>query len=155
MARIMGGWVRSGIAGAALLLAALTPGDGFAQKRPDEAILEALQRFTNTFFLGPLGGSPSPSIPSPGPSPGPGLPPPPGASLLPPGGGVPTPTPAPTLAPPAQLAPAMNAPPATPASQVALALSARYGRDLPQPITGGLVWRIYSVRPDQTGAFRP
>ncbi|HZO46766.1 MAG TPA: hypothetical protein VFB68_12785 [Xanthobacteraceae bacterium] len=39
-------------------------------------------------------------------------------------------------------------------AQAQLALAARYGSDLPQ-ITGGLHWRIYPVKPDQGGAFRP
>jgi hypothetical protein len=34
-------------------------------------------------------------------------------------------------------------------------LAARYGRDFAQPINGNLVWRVYPVRPDHTGAFRP
>ena len=38
-------------------------------------------------------------------------------------------------------------------AQGTLALSARYGKDLP-PINGGLVWRVYSDRPDESGAFR-
>jgi hypothetical protein len=41
-----------------------------------------------------------------------------------------------------------------PSGLIPLAVSARYGRDLPQ-ITGGLHWRIYPVKPDQGGAFRP
>jgi hypothetical protein len=53
-----------------------------------------------------------------------------------------TPTPA-----PAQIAPAI------PAGQAALAVSARFGRDMPG-VTGGLVWRVYGNKPDQTGAFR-
>jgi hypothetical protein len=53
-------------------------------------------------------------------------------------------TPAPA---PAQVTPAL------PAGQAALALSARFGRDMPV-VTGGLVWRIYGTKPDQTGAFR-
>jgi hypothetical protein len=44
---------------------------------------------------------------------------------------------------------------AIPVGQVGLMLSARYGRDFPQPINANLVWRIYPVRPDQSGAFRP
>ena len=44
---------------------------------------------------------------------------------------------------------------AIPAGQVGLVVSARYGRDFPQPINSSLVWRIYPVRPDQSGAFRP
>jgi hypothetical protein len=48
---------------------------------------------------------------------------------------------------PAQIAPAI------PAGQGALAVSARFGRDMPV-VTGGLVWRVYGNKPDQTGAFR-
>jgi hypothetical protein len=55
---------------------------------------------------------------------------------------VATPTPA-----PAQIAPAI------PAGQAALAVAARFGRDMPV-VTGGLVWRVYGNKPDQTGAFR-
>ena len=44
---------------------------------------------------------------------------------------------------------------AVPAGQVGLVVSARYGRDFVQPINANLVWRIYPMRPDQTGAFRP
>jgi hypothetical protein len=57
------------------------------------------------------------------------------------------PAPAPAPAAPAQITPAI------PAGQAALVLSARFGRDMPG-ITGGLVWRIYGNKPDQTGAFR-
>ena len=65
----------------------------------------------------------------------------PEAALPPP---APAPRPAPAVAPPAQAAPIV------PAGQIALALSARFGRD-PPAITGGLLWRIYSERPDATG----
>src|SRR5215472_3776620 len=41
------------------------------------------------------------------------------------------------------------------AGQVGLVVSARYGRDFALPINSNLVWRIYPVRPDQSGAFRP
>ena len=34
-----------------------------------------------------------------------------------------------------------------------LALTARYGKDLPA-ITGGLVWRVFPDRPDETGTFK-
>ena len=62
------------------------------------------------------------------------------------------------LAPPANIpnmGPASLPSAAVPAGQVGLVVSARYGRDFPQPINSNLVWRIYPVRPDQTGAFRP
>ena len=58
----------------------------------------------------------------------------------------PGPVPGPPLAAPAA---------AIPAGQVGLMLSARYGRDFAQPINANLIWRIYPVRPDQSGAFRP
>jgi hypothetical protein len=64
----------------------------------------------------------------------------PGASLL-----------APRMAPSAP-AP-LTMPTTVPQGMVALALSARYGRE-PPPITGGLVWRVYTERPDPTGQFR-
>jgi hypothetical protein len=38
--------------------------------------------------------------------------------------------------------------------QVSLALVARFGHDAPTQITNGLVWRVFPVRPDVTGAFR-
>jgi hypothetical protein len=93
------------------------------------------------------------------PSTAPGIPSSGRANMLPPGGGVP-PVPSQTLAPPAMTPPAppMTAQaqsPLAPAGQVVLALSARYGRENPQQINGGLVWRVYPARPDQTGAFRP
>jgi hypothetical protein len=37
---------------------------------------------------------------------------------------------------------------------VALGLSARYSRDIAQPINGGIVWRIYPAKPSVTGVFR-
>jgi hypothetical protein len=94
-----------------------------------------------------------------------------------PTGEVPTPPPATSLAPPASTtrgdriapptgpmlqslppaavnpAPAPAQAPALPAGQAGLALNARFGRDMPA-VTGGLVWRVYGTRPDQTGAFR-
>ncbi len=64
-----------------------------------------------------------------------------------------------TMTNPAPLAPVTTspaigpAPPMVPAGHVALALAARYGRDAP-PINGGLIWRVYSAKPDATGVFR-
>src|ERR1700760_3283811 len=67
----------------------------------------------------------------------------PGQTLVPPNAVLPS---GPPLAVP-------NA--AIPAGQVGLVVSARYGRDFAQPINSNLMWRIYPVRPDQSGAFRP
>lgn len=81
----------------------------------------------------------------------------PAISLAPPSGPAASPAlPAPLLQPPiANVAPPAPSPVQTPAmpAQGTLALSARYGKDLP-PINGGLVWRVYSDRPDESGAFR-
>jgi len=72
---------------------------------------------------------------------GPGVGSPAGSLLSP--GSTPIPSGPPLSAPSAAL----------PAGQVGLVLSARYGRDV--PIGSGLLWRVYPVKPDQTGAFRP
>lgn len=81
----------------------------------------------------------------------------PAISLAPPSGPAATPAlPAPLLQPPiANVTPPAPSPVQTPAvpPQGTLALSARYGKDLPS-INGGLVWRVYSDRPDETGAFK-
>ena len=69
----------------------------------------------------------------------------PGSSLLPPGAPTSPPTPAPIQT---------QVVPQVPAGQVALMASARFGRDLPQPITGGLLWRVYPTKPDAAGVFR-
>src|SRR5215470_17278310 len=83
------------------------------------------------------------------------IPPPPS---LAPSNTVTTPVPLPPLAitpaqPPAQ--PPAQSVAQVPAGQVALVASARFGRDIPQPISGGLLWRVYAAKPDATGAFRP
>lgn len=81
----------------------------------------------------------------------------PAISLAPPSGPAAAPAlPAPLLQPPvANVAPPAPSPVQTPVAppQGTLALSARYGKDLPS-INGGLVWRVYSDRPDETGAFK-
>jgi len=55
----------------------------------------------------------------------------------------------------AAVPPVVPAPPpgaATP-NQAVLALTARFGKDLPA-VTGGLVWRVFSDRPDDTGNMK-
>lgn len=81
-------------------------------------------------------------------------------SLAPPSGPASSPALPPSiLAPPvtAAPAPAIAAPPAavapSTANQRTLTLSARFGKDMPN-VTGGLVWRVYSDKPDTNGAFR-
>jgi hypothetical protein len=76
-------------------------------------------------------------------------------SLAPPSGPAAAPAlPAPLTQPPvAAVTPPPTSPlPAAPA-QAVLALTARFGKDLPV-INSGLIWRIYSDRPDETGAFK-
>jgi hypothetical protein len=82
-------------------------------------------------------------------------------NLAPPSG--PGSGPPPGLSGPASLPPALTqpsigtvppaAPPGGAPAQAVLALSARYGKDLPA-VNGGLVWRIFSDRPDETGTFK-
>ncbi len=82
----------------------------------------------------------------------------PAISLAPPSGPASTPLlPAPLTQPPvANVTPPVPSPvqaaPTGPAQGV-LALTARYGKDMPV-INSGLVWRVYSDRPDETGAFK-
>ena len=76
-------------------------------------------------------------------------------SLAPPSGPASIPSlPPPLTQPSAAAVPPVVAPPAasTP-GQAVLSLTARYGKDLPV-ITSGLVWRVFSDRPDETGTFK-
>jgi hypothetical protein len=83
----------------------------------------------------------------------------PAISLAPPSGPAPGPSfPPPLTQPPVAavtpLAPAPAAPAVTSTpGQGVLSLTARYGKDLPV-VSNGLVWRIFSDRPDETGAFK-
>ncbi len=62
--------------------------------------------------------------------------------------------PAPLTQPSIVVAPPVVAPPtASTAGQAVLALTARYGKDMPV-INSGLVWRVFSDRPDETGTFK-
>lgn len=80
----------------------------------------------------------------------------PAISLAPPSGPAASPNlPGPVLQPPVAgigstvgPAPSLQVP-----QQGVLALTARYGKDLPV-INGGLVWRVFSDKPDETGAFK-
>jgi hypothetical protein len=80
----------------------------------------------------------------------------PAISLAPPSGPAATPgLPATLTQPPVTLAtPLTPAPlPAPSPAQGVLALTARFGKDLP-PVNGGVVWRVYSDKPDASGAFQ-
>jgi hypothetical protein len=79
-------------------------------------------------------------------------------TLAPPSGTGAVPPPAlnqPTIVPPSiATIPPVTAPAAPPApTQGVLSLTARYGKDLPI-INGGLVWRVFADKPDDTGTFK-
>ena len=83
----------------------------------------------------------------------------PALNLAPPSGtgAIPTIPPAvnqPTIVPPSIATIPPAAPPAVAVpTQGVLALTARYGKDLPV-INGGLVWRVFADKPDDTGTFK-
>ena len=76
-------------------------------------------------------------------------------SLAPPSGPASIPSlPAPLTQPSVAAVPPVVSPPgASTPGQAVLSLTARYGKDLPV-ITNGLVWRVFSDRPDETGTFK-
>jgi hypothetical protein len=84
----------------------------------------------------------------------------PAMNLAPPSGpgampNLPAPLTQPTILQPstATIPPVISPPaPAAPAQGV-LSLTARYGKDLPV-INGGLVWRVFADKPDDTGTFK-
>src|SRR5436190_9800490 len=82
----------------------------------------------------------------------------PAISLAPPSGPAAAPSlPAPLGQPPigaaAPAAPVMTPALAPAPGQGVLSLTARYGKDLPV-ISNGLVWRVFSDRPDESGTFK-
>src|SRR3954447_5934647 len=77
-------------------------------------------------------------------------------SLAPPSGPASAPNlPGPLTQPPVSAVTPPSAPPpvALNPGQAVLSLSARYGKDLPI-VNSGLVWRIFTDRPDDTGTFK-
>jgi hypothetical protein len=77
-------------------------------------------------------------------------------SLAPPSGPSSAPNlPAPLTQPPVSAVTPPVAPPpiASTPGQAVLSLTARYGKDLPV-INGGLVWRVFTDRPDESGTFK-
>ena len=86
-------------------------------------------------------------------------------SLAPPSGpasvpNMPAPLTQPSLAQPSITQPSLAAVPpvatpqgASPPAQPVLSLTARYGKDLPV-INSGLVWRVFTDRPDENGTFK-
>jgi hypothetical protein len=78
----------------------------------------------------------------------------PAMNLAPPSGPSSIPLPAPLTQPSIAAVPAVVPPPgASTAGQAVLSLTARYGKELPV-INAGLVWRVFSDRPDETGTFK-
>ena len=79
----------------------------------------------------------------------------PAMNLAPPSGPASIPNlPAPLTQPSIAAVPPVVAPQGAAApNQAVLALTARFGKDLPQ-ISNGLVWRVFSDRPDETGNFK-
>lgn len=82
----------------------------------------------------------------------------PAMNLAPPSGpaSIPTlPLTQPTIVQPsiATVPPVVPPPGAATAGQAVLSLTARYGKDLPA-INGGLVWRVFADKPDDTGTFK-
>jgi hypothetical protein len=145
--------------GAALAIVVCWSAPAAAQ---ENSFVGAMQRFVNSL---PFSGSkptpaPNANLASPG---GAARPMPGGQSLMPPPPIPPASIPSgPASLVSAPAAPTSLTPPQNPAvtaappvsNHLALSLSARYGRDVAQPINGGLVWRIYPARPDVTGVFR-
>ena len=80
------------------------------------------------------------------------LAPPSGTGTIPP---LPAPLNQPTIVPPSIATIPPGTPPAGAAApnQGVLSLTARYGKDLPV-INGGLVWRVFADKPDDTGTFK-
>jgi hypothetical protein len=72
----------------------------------------------------------------------------PGSTIVVPAPGAPAPA-APAAPPVAQAIPV----PAVPTGHVALAVAARYGQNAPA-INGGLIWRVYAAKPDDSGVLR-
>jgi hypothetical protein len=156
---------RPGIWAAALMILALLPGPAAAQFRGGTG-QPATQFVPSTVPIAPsspgaslLPPETAPVPPAPIPGIAPAAPP---QSLAPPSPGptaaptaAPTATPTVTPLPPSAPGPAPAQAASLPPGQIALAVSARYARESQQPINGGLLWRIYPVKPDQSGAFRP
>src|SRR5436305_793548 len=76
-------------------------------------------------------------------------------SLAPPSGPASAPNLPPTLTHPpvSAVTPPVAPPIASTPGQAVLSLTARYGKDLPV-VNSGLVWRVFTDRPDETGTFK-
>jgi hypothetical protein len=90
---------------------------------------------------------PPASVPEPPAGPAMNLAPPSGPASIP---NLPAPLTQPSIA---AMPPVVTPQGAAAPNQAVLALTARFGKDLPQ-ISNGLVWRVFSDRPDETGNFK-
>src|ERR1700694_1430542 len=136
-------------------------GNGIHRSRPGRRLLAALALAGVLHAAMALPASAQMFTDRPPPVP-PGSVPDPGSaiSLAPPSGPASIPSLPPTLTQPSIAQPSIAAvPPVAPppggstAGQAVLSLTARYGKDLPV-INAGLVWRVFSDRPDETGTFK-
>jgi hypothetical protein len=137
-------------------------GDGIGGWRRGGRLLPALMLAVSVLVLAPTGARAQFFSDRPPPVPPASVPDPGGAvSLAPPGGPAGVPSLPPTLTQPSSptIPPTVSTvPPAAPLGaavpgQGVLSLTAKYGKDLPA-ITSGLVWRVFSDRPDETGTFK-
>ena len=132
-------------------------GNGIHRSRPGRRLLAALALAGVLHVAMALPASAQMFTDRPPPVP-PGSVPDPGSaiSLAPPSGPASIPSlPAPLTQPSIATAvpPVAPAPGASTSGQAVLSLTARYGKDLPV-INSGLVWRVFSDRPDETGTFK-
>jgi hypothetical protein len=93
---------------------------------------------------------PPASVPEPPAGPAMNLAPPSGPASIP---NLPAPLTQPSIAAAVPPVPVVAPLGAAAPNQAVLALTARFGKDLPQ-ISNGLVWRVFSDRPDETGNFK-
>jgi hypothetical protein len=129
-----GGWPFSALA-VALTLAALLPAPALAQMFQDRPP--------------PV---PPNAVPDVQTAPAMNLAPPSGTGAIP---TLPAPLTQPTIVQPqlSAVPPVVPPPGAATAGQAVLSLTARYGKDMPV-INGGLVWRVFADKPDDTGTFK-
>jgi hypothetical protein len=133
-----GGWpfpARAAALMLALALAALLPAPALAQMFSDRPP--------------PV---PPNSVPDVQTAPAMNLAPPSGTGAIP---TLPAPLTQPTIVQPqlSTVPPVVPPPGAATAGQAVLSLTARYGKDMPV-INGGLVWRVFADKPDDTGTFK-
>jgi hypothetical protein len=128
-------------------------GNGIGITGRGERLLRALALSAMLVFAAPTSGSAQMFSDHPAPVPPASVPEPsaPAMNLAPPSGPASAPSlPAPLTQPSIAAVPP---PGASTAGQAVLSLTARYGKDLPV-INAGLVWRVFSDRPDATGTFK-